>query len=44
MVVVAHGAVIRFTLLKVCPETVKRKIKNAEARVIYYDKEKGFYA
>jgi len=42
--VVAHGAVIRFMLLKVCPETLKEKIKNAEARLIHYEKAKGFYA
>ena len=41
--VVAHGAVIRFTLLKICPETVKEKIKNAEFRIIKYEKEKGFF-
>lgn len=41
--VVAHGAVIRFTLLKVCPDTIKEKIKNAEYRVIQYEKDKGFF-
>lgn len=42
--VVAHGAVIRFTLLKICPETVKEKLKNAELRKICYDQDKGFFA
>ena len=42
--VVAHGAVIRFALLKICPESLKEKIKNAEARVVYYGKYRGFYA
>lgn len=42
--VVAHGAVIRFMLLRVCPETLKEKIKNAETRVVFYDNDKGFYA
>lgn len=41
--VVAHGAVIRFMLLKICPETLTEKIKNVEARVVYYEKERGFY-
>jgi len=41
--VVAHGAVIRFMILKICPETLKEKIKNVEARVVYYEKERGFY-
>lgn len=40
--VVAHGAVIRFMLLKVCPEILKEKIKNAEVKTIFYDKIKGF--
>lgn len=42
--VVAHGAVIRFMLLRVCPEKLKEKIKNAEAHIVFYDKDKGFYA
>ena len=43
--VVAHGAVIRFMLLKICPQTVTEKIKNAEARVVFYDRKNGnFYA
>jgi len=42
--VVAHGAVIRFMLLKICPETLKEKIKNAEARIVFYTEDKGFYA
>lgn len=41
--VVAHGAVIRFMILKICPETLKEKIKNVEARIVYYEKERGFY-
>lgn len=41
--VVAHGAVIRFMLLKICPQTLTEKIKNVEARIVYYEKEKGFY-
>jgi len=44
MAVVAHGGVIRFMLLKICPNAVKEKIKNLEARVVYYDTKKGFYA
>ncbi len=43
LAVVAHGAVIRFLLSKVCPETLKEKIKNAETRIIYYDSKKGFF-
>lgn len=42
--VVAHGGVIRFMLLKICPEVLTEKIKNAEVRMIFYDKDKGFYA
>lgn len=42
--VVAHGAVIRFMILKVCPVMLTEKIKNAEARLLRYDKNKGFYA
>ena len=42
--VVAHGAVIRFALLKICPETLSEKIKNAEARIVFYTEDKGFYA
>ena len=43
--VVAHGAVIRFMLLKICPQTVTEKIKNAETRVVFYDRKNGcFYA
>lgn len=42
--VVAHGGVMRFMLLKICPEVLTEKIKNAEVRVIFYDKDKGFYA
>lgn len=42
--IVAHGGVIRFMLLKICPEVLTEKIKNAEVRVIFYDKDKGFYA
>lgn len=42
LAVVAHGAVIRFMILKICPETLTEKIKNVEARVVCYDKEKGF--
>ena len=41
--VVAHGAVIRFMLLKICPETLTEKIKNVEARVVCYEKGRGFY-
>ena len=43
LAVIAHGGVIRFTLLKVCPETLKEKIKNAEARLILYNQNQGFY-
>ncbi len=43
LAVVAHGAVIRFMLLKICPETLKEKIKNAEARLLFYDDKKGFF-
>lgn len=42
LAVVAHGAVIRFMILKICPETLTEKIKNVEARVVYYEKGKGF--
>ena len=41
--VVAHGAVIRFMLLKVCPSTLKEKIKNTEVRVLSYDRKKGSF-
>ena len=41
--VVAHGAVIRFMLLKICPETLKEKIKNTEARIVFYDRNKGIF-
>lgn len=41
--VVAHGAVIRFMLLKICPDLLKEKIKNAEARVVSYDKKQGIF-
>jgi probable phosphoglycerate mutase len=41
--VVAHGAVIRFMLLKICPDLLKEKIKNAEARVVFYDKKQRIF-
>lgn len=41
--VIAHGAVIRFMLLKICPESLKEKIKNAEARIVFYDRNKGIF-
>lgn len=41
--VVAHGAVIRFMLLKICPDSLIEKIKNAEVRIVLYDHNKGFY-
>lgn len=41
--VVAHGAVIRFMLLKICPDLLKEKIKNAEARVVFYDREEKMF-
>ena len=44
LAVVAHGAVIRFMILKICPETLIEKIKNVEARVVFYQKDKGFYS
>lgn len=44
LAVVAHGAVIRFMLSAVCPETLTEKIKNAEARLLYYDETEGFHA
>ena len=43
LAVVAHGAVIRFMLLKICPETLKEKIKNAEARIVFFDPKQGFF-
>lgn len=41
--VIAHGAVIRFMLLKICPEILKEKIKNAEARIVFYDRKDGIF-
>lgn len=44
LAVVAHGAVIRFMLLKICPETVKEKIKNTEAKIIFYNRNSGTFS
>ena len=41
--VVAHGAVIRFMLLKICPEILKEKITNAEVRIVFYDRKDSIF-
>lgn len=41
--VVAHGAVIRFMLLKICPHCLKEKIKNTEVRTVLYDSNKRVF-
>ncbi len=43
IVVVAHGAIIRFFLSSIAPDLLKNKVKNCEIYELYYTLQSGFY-
>ena len=43
LAVVAHGGVIRFMILKISPQSIEEKIKNAEVKLVRYDRDKNCF-